>query len=167
MTELFYNFIVGGHNRGYSYLRQSPAQLYSVTRFLDENNEPFTSVFRVRLDSDKVLACKHGDRNWLDLSAYPPDHLPSCAYPLLLPRVTDEALTYVQISADDGSTIGLTELRAEHSEIVETQGGSTHRRFSMAGPVPVRIDWGGAISHLCNSAEESVAGTRVTFTTEP
>jgi hypothetical protein len=163
MSEYFYNFTLDGDNRGYSYLRFDHKTLYSLTRFLIEKDETYTNVFSLRLDSGRVLACKHEDADWVDLREQPPDHYPACAYPLLLPRVTSTSTTYIQISCDDGSVIGETLLSWEGEEIVESRDGKEYRRFTMREGVPVTIDWGGAVSHLCADADEAVAGSGLDF----
>ncbi len=163
MNQYFYNFTIDGDNRGYSYLRFDDKTLYSFTRFLITEDETYTNVFSLKLEGGRVLACKHGDGDWVDLGDQPPDHYPACAYPLLLPRVTSTPYTYVQLSCDDGSTIGKTLLSREGADIVESRDGKEYRRFTMHGDVPVRIDWRGAVSHLCANADEAVAGSGLDF----
>jgi hypothetical protein len=159
MNEFFYDFTLNDQNRGYSYLRFDEKHLYSFTRFLVEDDEIYTNIFSLRLDGERVLACRHGDAEWADLNGQPDDHYPTCAYPLLLSRVTSTGYTYVQVSCDDGEVIGEALLSRAGDDIVETVDGKVHRRFTMRDGVPIRIDWGGAVSHLCATADEAAAGS--------
>ena len=163
MSEYFYDFTIDGDNHGYSYLSFDHETLYSFTRFLIEKEEVYTNVFSLKLDGGRVLACKHEDADWVDLGDQPPDHFPACAYPLLLPRVASPPYAYIQVSCDDGSIIGKTLLSREGADIVESRDGKEYRRFTMQGDVPVRIDWGGAVSHLCANGDEAVAGSGLDF----
>ena len=163
MSEFFYNFTLGDENRGYSYLRIDEGHLHSFTRFLLDSGETFTNVFRLRLDGQRVKACKHGDLDWIDLSESPEDHYPGSAYPLLLPKAMTGRYAYTQVSDDDGSVICETVLEREGVDIVERQNGIVCRRFTMDGETPIRIDWGGAVSRLCASAEASIDGSAVDF----
>jgi len=166
VNELFYNFTLAGKNRGYSYLSVDTTRLYSLTRFLLDNDEVFTNVFTLKLSDGEVRACKHGDLNWINLNGQPPHHFPGCAYPLLLPRAMTTPYTYVEISGDNASVIGETQLSRELDDIVESQNGTIRRTFTMDGETPVRIDWGGAVSHLCSDGDESVRDTGISFAIE-
>ncbi|MBX2868662.1 MAG: hypothetical protein KTR18_08305 [Acidiferrobacterales bacterium] len=163
MCELFYNFKLDGAQRGYSYLHIDNTSLYSHTEFLVEGGETYSNVFRLRLDGERILACKHGERDWLDFSNQPINHYPGCAYPLLLPKVKSQPYKYTQISEDSGRVLGGYELHPIGQEIVELCDGQVSRRFTMNGNVPIQIDWGGAISELCETADESVAGSGIVF----
>lgn len=162
-AESFYDFRIHGENRGYSYLLLGGELLFSLTRFRLDDGTVFTNVFRLALDRDRVLACCHGERPWVDLSAHPPDHYPGCAYPLLLPKALAEPFAYVQVSEDDGTVGERAMLEADGPVIVETVGGKDVRRFELAGAACVRIDWGGAISTLRGSGEEAAAGSGIEF----
>lgn len=163
MNEYFYNFTTDGINLGYSYLRFDHTHLKSYTRFRLEGAELYTNIFLLKLDEEKVLACKHNSRDWVDLRHQPPRFYPSCAYPLFLSKVTSAPYRYTQISEDDGSPLGEVVLSWAGDDIVETQNAAVRRRFTMQDDVPVRIDWGGTISHLCQTAEEAIAGSGLEF----
>jgi len=152
MREYFYNFTFEGTNRGYSYL---------YVDSLDDTD--VTNAFALRISRQNVIACKHDDLDWVDLSQHPQDHFPSCAYPLLLPRVQASTYSYIQISEDDGSVIGKIQLRRNLCDIVEYSDDKILRRFTMEGETPIRIDWGGAISYLCSNAQECVRHSGLTF----
>jgi len=166
MQEHYYNFTQEGRNRGYSYLFLSESKLYSYTRFRLSNAALFTNVFELKLSQHKILACKHGNTSWIDLSHLPHTHYPSCAYPLYLPQVMNTVYKYIQVSEDDGSIVGHTVLVPEGNDITESQGGQMKRRFTMDGDTPIAINWGGAISYICSDAEESVEGCDVEFYTD-
>ena len=163
MSEYFYIFKVNGENRGYSYLRLDQKRLLSYTRFLMENDEIYTNVFVLKLNGERVLACKHGLADWVDFSDQPHHHYPSCAYPLLLTRVASQPYTYMQISEDDGAAIGETTLWRDGADLVETRNAKEYRRFTMRNGIPIKINWGGAISILCKSAEEATEGSSIEF----
>ena len=166
MNEFFYDFQFDNENRGYSYLSIDAIKLYSFTRFVLDSNKVFTNTFMLKLNDNEILACKHGDLDWVYLNEKPPHHFPGCAYPLLLPRAEIKPYTYVQISEDDGSVIGKTQLRRELNDIIESQNGAICRKFTMEGEIPVRIDWGGAVSHLCSTSDESVRDSGLSFAVE-
>ena len=163
MTEYFYNFKVNEENQGYSYLRLDHTSLFSLTRFRIGEDETYSNVFSLKLSGEKVLACKHGDADWVDFSRLPPNHYPGCAYPLLLSKVTSDPYTYIQVSEDDGSILGETVFSREGRDIVESQKGTETRRFTMRNGVPIKIDWGGAISILCETADEAIEGSGIEF----
>lgn len=163
MQELFYNFTIHGSNRGYSYLYVDAATLYSHTRFSVDGGEVVENVFRLILDVEQVLACKHNDRDWVDLRQQPEHHFPGCAYPLFLARALKGPYPYTQIREDDGAGLTRCMLRLEEGEIVERRGTEVLRRFEVEGGIPVRIDWGGAISERCLSAGAAVAGSGMPF----
>jgi len=163
MQELFYNFTHDGRNRGYSYLFWDESKLLSFTRFKLSNNGLFTNVFELKLANSKILACKHGQLDWINLDYLPATHYPACAYPLYLPLVRNSLFKYVQISEDDGSVVGNIVLRPKQDEIVEYQAGKFKRSFTMNEETPVKINWGGAVSYLCSNASESVKNSGVEF----
>lgn len=165
MNEYFYNFKFDGKNQGYSYLRFDQNSLLSFTRFLAENDEVYSNVFLLKLSGEKVLACKHGDAGWVDFSNHPPHHYPSCAYPLFLSKVASDRYTYVQISEDDGSIFGETVLSWNGDDIVESRDAVEYRRFTMRNGIPIKINWGGAISHLCKTADEAIEDSGLEFVT--
>ena len=150
-------------NRGYSYLLLKRDRLFSLTRFRLNDGAVFANVFRLTLDGDRVLACRHGESPWVDLRAHPPDHYPGCAYPLLLPKALTEPFAYVQVSEDDGTVGERAVLRPDGPTIVETVGGKSVRRFELEGAACIRIDWGGAVSRLRGSREEAAAGSGIKF----
>ena len=154
MSEFFYNFTVNGKNRGYSYLFINSTTLYSHTEFWIEGGELYRNVFHLRIENGRISASKHDDSDWVDLSNHPPNHFPGSAYPLLLPKAVSQPTKYVQIREDDGAVLGEFELRLENQQIIESHNGKITRRFFMNSDIPVRIDWGGAISELCQSADE-------------
>lgn len=162
-TESFYDFRIHGENRGYSYLLLEPERLFSLTRFRLDDGAVFANVFRLTLDGDRVLACRHGESPWVDLSGHPPDHYPGCAYPLLLPKAVTEPFAYIQVSEDDGTVGPRAVLEPDGPAIVETVGGKTARRFEVHGAACVRIDWGGAISTLRHSGQEAATGSGIAF----
>ena len=162
MGEYFYNFLANGENQGYSYLYLSRERLFSTTRF-KTNNELISNVFSLQLCNNTVIACKHGDAAWVDLGSKAADHFPDCAYPLLLPKARTHPYVYQQISADSGNWFAEATLTPSEDTIIESIRGTTSRRFTMQGDTPVTIDWGGAISHLCTSAEESIEGAQIDF----
>lgn len=166
MNEYFYDFAVDGHNRGFSYLYLDSEKLQSVTRFLLEDGSMFTNVFLLRLKDKNVLACRHGDFDWVDLSELPSGHYPSCAYPLLLSKARSKPFNYVQVSERDGSPISETVLDCHQQVITEYQGGKVCRSFTMDGDIPVSIDWGAAKSKLHPSAEASTEGSGIIFSIE-
>ena len=102
-VECFYDFRIHGENCGYSYLLLERNRLFSHTRFRLDDGTVFSNVFRLTLDGDRVLACRHGERPWVDLRAHAPDHYPGCAYPLLLLKARTGPFAYVQVSEDDGT----------------------------------------------------------------
>ncbi len=162
MTEYFYNFTINGLNQGYSYLYLDHKKLYSVTRFAFEGSIK-TNKFLLKLRDECLLACKHGEAKWVDLQQVASDHYPDCAYPLLLPKAIRQPYHFTVISADDGSILGESSLVRENDTITETVNERPTRKFTMDGCTPVQIDWGGAISTLCASAVESVAGSTIDF----
>ncbi|MEM7798218.1 MAG: hypothetical protein AAF633_03430 [Chloroflexota bacterium] len=163
MFKYFYNFTLNSKNCGYSYLQFDQTSLLSNTRFLKEDGEIYANTFLLKLDGQRVLACKHGSNPWISMSNYPPNHFPSCAYPLLLPRVSSNPYSYVQLSEDDGSVISETILLMTGDDIVESQNGIETRRFTMRDKVPIKIDWGSAISYLCETADEAIADSGIEF----
>lgn len=163
MSEYFYNFVLQGKNRGYSYLFLDTTRLYSFTRFRLEDGNTVTNIFKLKLSGRSILACQHGDLDWVDFSGHPKNHFPGCAYPLLLPQALHQPVNYIQVSEDDGSVIGETQLRPEPPDIVESFRGVVQRTFTMAGATPVQINWGGAVSHLCADAEECVRDSGIAF----
>lgn len=163
ICELFYNFMIAGRNRGFSYLNVTDANLLSHTEFEMEPNNIYRNIFHLKLKNGRVVESKHGEDDWVNLSDQPPNHFPGCAYPLLLPRVNDKAFRYTQISEDSGAVIGEFVLSRIDDEIVELNDDKIYRRFRMSNDVPTSIDWGGAVSHLCGSPKESVAGSPITF----
>ena len=162
MSEYFYNFTFNGLNQGYSYLHVDRERLYSVTRF-KANDKVVSNVFKLQLCDDNVVACKHGAANWVELGANNLDHFPDCAYPLLLPKARSHSYNYQQISAKNGLWIGAAKLTPIKNTILESVNNFSTRRFTMDGNTPVIIDWGGAVSHLCASAEESIQGAQIDF----
>ena len=162
-TESFYDFRIHKENRGYSYLLLERDRLFSLTRFRLDDGSVFANVFRLTLDGDRVLACRHGDSPWVDLRGYPPDHYPGCAYPLLLPKAIAGPFAYVQVSEDDGTVGERAVLRPDGSVIVETIGDNVVRRFELDGVACIRIDWGGASSTLRGSGKEAAAGSGIEF----
>lgn len=166
MPEYYYNFTVSGENRGYSYLKYDTQQLYSFTRFYFEENELLTNIFRLKISNQIVLACQYNDNPLIEFTAPQTDYYPSCAYPLFLNKASIKPYTYMQIAEADGSYIGQTELVKHGSEIEESRNGDVLRTFSMENNTPVRIDWGGAVSHWCRNAEESIKGSGLSFELE-
>ncbi len=164
--EYFYDFRLHDTPCGYSYLRVSADQLLSVTRFRISDDEIYTNRFALKLDDDRVIALKYGDQDWVDF-VFPKGHYPSCAYPLLLPKVTTEPFDYIQVAESELSIVGPTSLLREGDDIVEMQSGKVMRRFTMKAGIPVRIDWGGAISVLHESAAASAQASGLTFTLAP
>ncbi len=162
-SELFYNFMIAGKNRGFSYLNVTDTTLLSYTEFEIEANNIYRNVFHLKLDMGRVVASKQGEADWVNLSDQPPNHFPGCAYPLLLPRASDKEYRYTQISEVSGAVVGEFVLSRIKDEIVESKDDKVYRRFKMSNDVPTTIDWGGAVSHLCGSAEQSVAGSPITF----
>lgn len=162
MDELFYNFCFGETNHGYYYLRQQDNLLFSEAKFCREN-ELYTNTFSVKHDGSSVLAYKYGDEAWVDFTSQSAHHFPTSAYPLLLPNAFSKPYVYTAIAEGDGSVLGETILVSEGNEIVETRKGQVVRRFTLEKEVPVAIDWGGPVSHLCTSAAEAVKGSDVTF----
>jgi hypothetical protein len=81
-------------------------------------------------------------------------------------RAVKKPYMYVQVSEDDGSVIAETQLNKQLDDIVESQNGVVHRIFTMKSDIPIRIDWGDAISHLCSDSDECVRDTGLTFTIE-
>lgn len=163
MQKYFYNFIFDGNNQGYSYLYLSSEKLVSYTRFLTEENTIYSNSFVLKLEGENILACKHGDADWVDFSNQPAHHYPSCAYPLFLTKVTTEPYNYRQVSEDDGSFCADMRLLWQGDDIVEYHRDRETRRFTMLDGVPIRINWGGAMSHLCRTSEEAIQGSGIEF----
>lgn len=160
--ELYYDFRLAGRNAGYYYLNLGTSLLRSHTRFRNGDGLQ-VSLFEVRHDGERALAYRSGDAGWVDLTQYPADHIPTSAYPLLLPRVIDRPLVYTAISEGDGKLLGDTVLTPASDRIIERRDGRVVRRFTMRDGIPVRIDWGGPVSHLCDGAEEAVRGSELPF----
>lgn len=97
----------------------------------------------------------------------PPHHYPSCAYPLFLTKVTTAPYRYRQVSEDDGAFCADVTLSWEDNDIVEYRHDKEMRRFTMLDGVPIRIDWGGAISYLCRTSEEATQASGLEFTEYP
>jgi hypothetical protein len=110
------------------------------------DGELLENPFELKYDGDTLLACKARDEDWVDLTSLPDNHFPSCAYPLLLPRVQDR-LEYQAVSDSDGSIQGLTVLTREGNLITETHDGNFQRSFLMEDDIPIEINWNGPISH--------------------
>ncbi len=166
MKEFFYDFRLNGTACGYSYLGYSDDRLLSVTRFRISENDVYTNRFELKLAENQVVALKYGDQDWTAF-AFPAGYYPSCAYPILLPFVTELPFDYIQVAEADLSIVGQIRLQWNGDDIVETQAGQETRRFTMRNGVPMRIDWGGALSVLHESAASAVAGSGLTFTIAP
>lgn len=163
MSELFYNFYIGGENEGYYYLNQTGESLFSQTKFLLDGGEVFINTFSLKLDQVKVTAYKYRDGDWVDFSVQPANYYPTSAYPLLLTKAKVKPYTYTAIRESDGAILGETTLKANGDDIIEMRDGQINRHFTMKGDLPVTIDWGGPISHLCQDAEEAVKGSEIVF----
>lgn len=160
--ELYYDFRIDGRNAGYYYLKIDASHLRSHTRFrVDDTIQ--VSLFEVRHDGERALAYRCADAPWIDLADYPADHVPTSAYPILLPRAIDRPLVYTAILEGDGLFLPETVLAPSGDEIVESRGGRVVRRFTMRDGVPVQIDWGGPVSHLRDNVDEAVRKSGVKF----
>ena len=163
MSKLFYNFCIGDKNKGYHYLEHLKESLLSETRFFLETGELYINTFNLKLEADKVTAYKYRDGDWIDFRSRCDTHYPTSAYPLFLSKVVSKPYHYIAISEHNDSTLGETILTRARGEITETRQGKVVRRFTMKDVIPVRIDWGGPVSHLCSDAEEAVKGSGITF----
>ena len=183
MVRLFYNFCFptdvsayknyrfknyGFKNYGFYYLKQEENLLYSHTEF-NTPNGPYQNIFHIQFEGDKVLAFKHNNKAWVKVE---PQHHPTSAYPLLLPRVGKDALHYTMLSEDKNEVLGEAVLKREGNEIIESLGDKTLRCFNMQSDtvygdsVPEKIDWGGAVSFLCSDEIEAVEGTNFKIDTK-
>jgi len=178
MIQLFYNFCFPDEdkltdaefkNYGFYYLRQEDEVIYSHTEF----NTPdgiYKNIFSIKYLKDVALSYQHNNGDWVKVKA---SHYPTSAYPLLLPKVNQEALSYHMISEDTGKVLGQATLKQSGTEISERLDGNVLRRFVMEANehssshipneilvhVPRSIDWGGAVSFLCHDQDEAVVGT--------
>ena len=163
ISERFYNFYRGEKNQGYYYVKQTDDSLFSQAKFMLEDSELFTNTFHLKIDQGRVVSYKYRDDDWVDFRSHPADHYPTSAYPLLLSRAVIEPYTYIAIYEGEGSVLGETTLTADGDDIIETRDAQVKRRFMMRDGVPVMINWGGPISHLCQDAKEAVNGSEVAF----
>lgn len=159
MTHLFYNFCFGNRNKGYYYLRQTKDSLFSKSQFFLEKGELYTNIFELKLNADKVLAYKHQEGAWIDFRSRSENHYPSSAYPLILSKAMLKPFAYQAVSEHNDSSLGETVLSFNKGEMIEKRAAKVTRRFVMQHEIPVTIDWGGPISHLCKDAHEAVEGS--------
>ena len=160
--EWFYDFVLDGEKRGYSYLRIDEDELLSVTRFRLPDESIYVNRFEVRCENGRPVACRRGDGPWFDV---PSGQFPGSAYELLLGGVGDSPVHYQQLSEEDGSVVAAT-LERQDDVIVESGDGRATRRFHRRNGVTVSVDWGGAMSTLHESGEAAAAGSGVPFSVE-
>lgn len=163
MKELYYNFIIEGSNRGFTYLRIDDNALFSHTHFILPNEVVITNIFNLKLNEGKIISCKHNDLEEVTMSNLPKDHYPGCAYPLFIENLKESEYSYTQISEDDGTPTGVYTLSKEGKDIVEKCCDRESRRFTLENNIINRIDWGGAISEICPGPSSAIEGSKVNF----
>jgi len=181
MAKFFYNFCFpdgddGYTNHGFYYLSQKEDFLYSHTEFSTPDG-PYQNIFQIKFEQDRVLAYKHNESAWVDVAV---GQYPTSAYPLVLAKATTDGFSYVAISEDTGEVLGDAVLKQSGDDIIETVNDNVIRRFSFTiidtdidtgnrqgsselDYVATKIDWGGAVSFLCNDEIEAVKGTSLTI----
>jgi hypothetical protein len=147
--RLGYDFRIGDRDAGTFVVTDDGAELRQRVSFLTDEGDRYENAYAVRYASDRVLAFSVGNGDWVDCAGLPPDHAPTCAYPLLIRRGVTR---YVAIDEESGAR---TPRDLEHlsDRVVERQNGAQVRAFDLRDGVIVRIDWGGAISTLRSSTE--------------
>ena len=136
----------------------------SLTRFRLDDGTLYTNRFENQIAAGRVVRCRHGvaDDAWVDLRHAPANAWPGSAYPLFLGFAgRGQPWEYSVLSEDHGDVVGTLALIRDGDTIEEQDSWRMVRKFVMAGDTPVTIDWGGALSHLCESAEASAEGSAV------
>jgi hypothetical protein len=156
MRSTFYDFKIGGENRGFCEVRDDGHEIYMRAVF-EMDGSVYNNEFGVRYQRERVVAFRYGAGSWRSFE-FPPDHYPSAAYPILLRRLFQE-LTYVAVDDETGRIRGTTRLLRKRDTVVEKRRGKTERVFTMRAGKVVRVDWGGPISDVRSSLEAAVAGS--------
>ena len=158
MSEmLWYTFEIAGQHVGYSLLKLDDEQLYSETRALFGEVE-IDNVFELALQNGRVTAFRYNDLPGGLMDGFPVDAWPSCAYPLLLEKAQPE-FVYQAIEEGSAEITGTRRLIRKNDTIIEYDSNRTTRTFWLDGRRVIKIDWGGAISQLVETAAEAKAGT--------
>jgi len=106
-----------------------------------------------------VFSYKYQEGAWIDFRSRSDKHYPSSAYPLILSKALLNPFSYLTVSEHNDSSLGETVLSYSKGEIIEKRAAKVTRRFVMQNEIPVTIDWGGPMSHLCEDAHEAVKGS--------
>lgn len=157
MSEHFYTFEVAGEHVGYSKLVVTANRLYSETRAAF-HAVVINNIFELQLQAGRVTAFKYNKNAWMSMDDYPDNVWPSSAYPLFLEKA-QPVFEYGAIDESSGEVVP-THLIREGNVIIEYVGEKVTRTFWLDGESVIKIDWGGALSALCDTFEESIAGTR-------
>lgn len=153
-----YTFEIDGRHVGYLEVNNDGEVHYSraVIRNGDTTSD---NPFWIRYDSDRILAYRHGESDWIDLDG--PSLYPSAALPLVASRLADgESVTFQLLIEDTGASGATVELHRAGNQVDEIVDGEPWRHVVLDGDRIIEFGWGaGAVSRLVGSRAEAVAGT--------
>lgn len=157
MTTQYYTFEMSGQNLGYHMITQEADRIEQNTRFRMGDDE-IHNIFVLKLDEGQISAFKYKDDDWVQMNEFGENCYPSSAYELLL-ELVDPVFEYESIEEGSASVVGTRKLVRDGHVVTEFDGGDVTRRFWLKDGQVVQVDWGGAISKICGSFEEAVAGS--------
>ncbi len=159
MYERFYDFRLEDQPVGYFTVRDDGREI-SMNVVFEVEGRVIENPFALRYEGERTIQYRIGDGEWTDEGLISPEHYPTSAYPILLEMMRGP-MTYVAVSEADGAEIGVTSLVRDGETVREIREERMVREFRMRDGIPYRIDWGGAVSTLCDSLEDAVRGTRL------
>ena len=158
----FYDFSIEDEPVGFFEIEASPDRITQRAKF-EIDDTVSINEYVLQIADEAVTAFRTGaDDEWRAMDDYPEDAHPLSAFPLLLPRASDE-YRYRPIDEGTGEVGAERVLQRTGDVVAEVSDGVTHRSFTMDGSIPVAIDWGGAISRLRSGRTEVLAEVPVDY----